>query len=145
MTNDTDYSVDRFVKAAMGKKALHLVVLDVRELSSVADAFIICSGRSNRQVRAIAEHIQEKMKDQGIKPLSVEGLEEGHWVLMDYGDTIIHIFYEPVRALYDLEGLWADANRITAKFIKNMTENHNPEEDLSDFEGEYDDDYPETV
>lgn len=145
MTNDTDHEVDRFVKVALGKKALYLVVLDVRELSSVADAFIICSGRSNRQVRAIAEHIQEKMKDQGIKPFSVEGLEEGHWVLMDYGDVIIHIFYEPVRTLYDLEGLWADASRITKKFMNNMTENNNSEKDQSDFEGEYDDDYPETL
>jgi ribosome-associated protein len=145
MTNDINNSVDRFVKAALGKKTLYLVVLDVRELSSVADAFIICSGRSNRQVRAIAEYIQEQMKDQGIKPLSVEGLEEGHWVLLDYGDVIIHIFYEPVRSIYDLEGLWVDASRITTKSIEDMEENHTLEGNQSDFEGDYDDDRSETL
>jgi ribosome-associated protein len=117
MKHDYDPSLDLYVKAALGRKALGLVVLDVRELTSVADAFIICSGRSNRQVMAIAEFIQTELKKAGIKPLSVEGKKEGHWVLLDYGHVIIHVFYESVRNFYDLEGLWVDAKRIKTKSL----------------------------
>jgi len=117
MKHDYDPSLDLYVKAALGRKALGLVVLDVRELTSVADAFIICSGSSNRQVTAIAEFIQTELKKAGIKPLSVEGKKEGHWVLLDYGHVIIHVFYESVRNFYDLEGLWVDAKRIKTKSL----------------------------
>lgn len=112
MSADLDLPVDLYVKAAMGKKAGNVVVLDVREITSIADVFIICSGRSNRQVTAIAEFIQVELKKSGFRPLSVEGKKEGHWVLLDYGHVIIHIFYEPVREFYDLEGLWIDAKRV---------------------------------
>ena len=117
MKHDYDPSLDLYVKAALGRKALGLVVLDVRELTSVADAFIICSGRSNRQVTAIAEFIITELKKAGIKPLSVEGKKEGHWVLLDYGHVIIHVFYESVRNFYDLEGRWVDAKRIKTKSL----------------------------
>lgn len=117
MKRDHDLSLDLYVKAALGRKALGLVVLDVRELTSVAETFIICSGRSNRQVSAIAQFIQTELKKSGIKPLSVEGKNEGHWVLLDYGHVIIHIFYEPVRNFYDLEGLWVDAKRIKTESL----------------------------
>jgi len=117
MKHNYDPSLDLYVKEALGRKALGLVVLDVRELTSVADAFIICSGRSNRQVTAIAEFIQTELKKAGIKPLSVEGKKEGHWVLLDYGHVIIHVFYESVRNFYDLEGLWVDAKRIKTKSL----------------------------
>jgi ribosome-associated protein len=100
------------------KKALNLIVLDVRDLTSIADVFIICSGRSNRQVNAIADSIVAKLKKHKIKPLSVEGTGEGHWVLLDYGHVVIHVFYEPVREFFDLEGLWADAKRITTPTLK---------------------------
>ena len=110
-----DPTLDLYINAVMGKKAIDLVVLDVQGLTSVSDIFIICSGRSNRQVSAIAEYIQVNLKKHAIKPLSVEGKKEGHWVLLDYGHVIIHVFYEPVRAFYDLEGLWIDAKRIEAK------------------------------
>ncbi|UCH20565.1 MAG: ribosome silencing factor [Deltaproteobacteria bacterium] len=113
MTSNSDPSLDPYINAVLGKKAHELVVLDVRELTSVADTFIICSGRSNRQVSAIAEHIQWDLKKHKIMPLSVEGIKEGHWVLLDYGHVVIHVFYEPVRQFYDLEGLWVDARRIT--------------------------------
>ncbi len=112
MNTDVDPSLDLYVKAALGRKALEVVVLDVRKLTSVADVFIICSGRSNRQVTAIAEHIQTDLKKHRIRPLSVEGKNEGHWVLLDYGHVVIHVFYEPIRTFYDLEGLWIDAKRI---------------------------------
>jgi ribosome-associated protein len=93
-------------------KALDVVVLDVHGLASFADTFIVCSGRSHRQVSAIAESVQQNLKAKGIKPLGVEGLREGHWVLMDYGDVLIHVFYEPIRIFYDLEGLWSDAKTV---------------------------------
>ena len=104
--------IDRYIRAVIARKAGRVVVLDVGELTSIADAFIICSGRSNRQVTAIAEHVEADLKSRGIRPLSVEGRREGHWVLMDYGDVVIHIFYESVREAFDLEGLWIDARRI---------------------------------
>jgi ribosome-associated protein len=116
----------------MGKKAENLVVLDVREMTSVTDAFIICSGRSNRQVQAIAEYIQSDLKKQNKKPLSVEGLTDGHWALLDYGDVIIHIFYEPVRLFYDLEGLWMDARRIKTRSMTSMVPSKTPTEDSDD-------------
>jgi len=126
MTNVPDPSMDPnldlFVKAALGKKTIDLVVLDVRNLTSLADVFIICSGRSNRQVSAIAEHIQLDLKKQGIKPLRVEGKKEGHWVVLDYGHVIIHVFFEPVREFYDLEGLWIDAAPIKTKSLINRKE-----------------------
>lgn len=122
MTYELDSSLDLYVKAALGKKAMGVVVLDVHELTSIADVFIICSGRSNRQVTAIGEFIQEDLKKHGIRPLSVEGVKEGHWVLLDYGHVIIHIFYEPVRNFYDLEGLWADAKRIKTESLKELIE-----------------------
>lgn len=113
MTDDLDEFLAHYIKAVTGKKATDLVILDVRGLTSIADFFIICSGSSNRQVMAIAEFIHIYLKKHGIKPLSVEGMKEGLWVLIDYGHVIIHVFYEPLRSFYDLEGLWTDAKRIT--------------------------------
>jgi ribosome-associated protein len=120
MTKNVDPSLDLYIKAVLGKKALNVVALDVSELTSFADVFIICSGRSNRQVSAIAEFIQSDLKKQKIRPLSVEGTKDGHWVLMDYGHVVIHVFYEPVREFYDLEGLWVDAGRIVTPLLKKL-------------------------
>ena len=115
-----DSSIDLFVKAAMGRKAIDLVVLDISKITSIADSFIICSGRSSRQVTAIAEFICIELKKQGIKPLSIEGIQEGHWVILDYGRVIIHIFHQPVREFYDLEGLWSDAKQIITPCLVDM-------------------------
>lgn len=112
MTRAFEPRIDPYVKAVLGMKALDVVVLDVHGLASFADTFIVCSGRSHRQVSAIAEFVQQDLKAKGIKPLGVEGLREGHWVLMDYGDVLIHVFYEPIRIFYDLEGLWSDAKTV---------------------------------
>lgn len=125
MSDDLDPSLDFYVKAALGRKAFDLVILNVRDLTSIADAFIICSGRSNRQVAAIAEFIQVELKKHGIRPLSVEGKKEGHWVLLDYGHVIMHVFYEPIRNFYDLEGLWIDAKKIKTPSLINA-----PDQDL---------------
>ena len=118
MTAKIDTWLDPYVNATLGRKARDVVILDMRPLTSVADAFVICSGRSHRQVTALAEFIRQELKRQNIRPLSVEGLKEGHWVLLDYGHVIIHIFYEPVRVFYDLEGLWIDARRIKIQDLR---------------------------
>ena len=114
-TNDP--SIDTFVNAVLGKKAGQIVILDVKNITTFADTFIICSARSNRQATAIAEFVSTYLKKQGKKVLNIEGKKEGHWVLMDYGDVIIHIFFEPLRSFYDLEGLWVDARRIRTKAL----------------------------
>ena len=97
---------------ALEKKARDLVVLEVRELTSIADYFIICSGSSDRQVQSIAQGIAENLSEAGHSLLSMEGANRGHWVLMDFSDVIVHIFYEPVREFYDLDGLWGHAPRV---------------------------------
>ncbi len=112
MTESLDPTSSPYVHAILGMKAFNVVVLDMRGLTSFADAFILCSGRSHRQVSAIAQFVQQNLKAKGIRPIGIEGLREGHWVLMDYGDVIVHVFYEPVRIFYDLEGLWSDARRM---------------------------------
>lgn len=135
MTRDLNVELDLYVQAALSRKAEGLIALDVRDLTSIADAFIICSGRSNRQVSAIADSIQQFLRKHGIRPLHVEGAKEGHWVLMDYGHVIIHVFYETTRFFYDLEGLWADARRITTPSMKeapNKTEPIGGEEIIVD-------------
>jgi len=96
-------------RLALEKKACDLVVMDVRGLTSIADYFIICSGRSDRQVQSIAQGLEENSAEHGIRLFAVEGTGRGHWVLMDFSDVIVHIFYEPVRKFYDLDGLWGHA------------------------------------
>lgn len=122
MTKDLNEELDIYVQAILEKKAESIVALDVRGLTSIADAFIICSGRSSRQVSAIADQIQRFLKEHAIKPLSVEGKSDGHWVLMDYGDVVIHVFYVETRAFYDLEGLWIDAKRVTTPSMQQQQE-----------------------
>jgi ribosome-associated protein len=100
--------VSRF---ALERKAYDLVVMEVGDLTSIADYFIVCSGRSDRQVQSIAQGIEENLRGMGVRPHSVEGAARGQWLLMDFSDVIVHIFYEPVREFYDLEGLWSDAPR----------------------------------
>ena len=94
---------------ALEKKAQDLALLEVGELTTIADYFIICSGRSDRHVQSIAEGIKEDGRSHGLRPISSEGAARGQWVLMDFSDVLVHIFYEPVRRVYDLDGLWAGA------------------------------------
>jgi ribosome-associated protein len=94
------------------RKALNPVLFEVGKLTSIADYFLIASGKSSRQVQAIAQHLQRRMKDDGFTLFGVEGERDGHWVLLDYGDLVVHLFYEPVREFYDLEGLWIEAPRV---------------------------------
>jgi ribosome-associated protein len=94
------------------RKAINPVLFEVGKLTSIADYFLIASGNSSRQVQAIGRHLSKRMREKGLKAYGVEGEREGHWILMDYGDLVIHIFYQPVREFYDLEGLWIEAPRI---------------------------------
>jgi len=110
--NEIDPSLMPYIDALLERKSIHPIFLDISGMSSYADSLLICSARSNRQVKAIAEHIERKLKKQKIKALHLEGTNEGLWVLMDYGDVIVHIFYEPERRFYDLEGLWSDVDPI---------------------------------
>lgn len=98
--------------AALEKKASDIVLLNIKGIVSYADYFLICSGRSDRQIQAIAQSIQTQLARQGHRVLGIEGMSQGRWVLMDYGDVIVHIFLESVRRFYDLEGLWIEAPRI---------------------------------
>ncbi len=99
-------------RAALDHKGIDLVILSIQNLSSFTDYFVICSGNSDRQVQAIASHIEGKLAEKGLFPLGIEGKREGRWVLLDYGEVVIHIFYHPVREFYDLERLWFDAPKI---------------------------------
>jgi ribosome-associated protein len=97
------------IEAAEDLKAEQLVALDMREVSSFADSFVIISGRSDRHVRSIADAIVHALRDAGEAPLGVEGLDEGRWVLIDANDAIVHVFEPEAREQYDLERLWSDA------------------------------------
>jgi ribosome-associated protein len=99
-------------RAALDKKAVDLVVMDVRSLTSITDYLVICTGRSDRQVQSIAQAIQERLAEHKMRPISIEGLRRGQWVLLDYDDVVVHVFYQPVREFYDLERLWQHAPRV---------------------------------
>ena len=103
----------RAALSALGKKAEELIILDVRELVSYAQFFVICHGTNTRQVSAIAEAVRQDLRDElGEVPLGIEGMRNARWVLVDYGDVIIHVFDQHQRPFYDLEGLWVDAPRL---------------------------------
>lgn len=101
--------------AALKKQAKNVMVLDLRVYNTIADYFIICSGWSKRQVQSIADGILEELKKSGIACDHVEGYEPGSWVLIDCGDTVVHVFQSEVRLAYDLEGLWKEAERSLMK------------------------------
>jgi len=112
MTEDNGWEkVFLCAQSALDKKAYDLVILEVRPLTTIADYFLICTGRSDTQVQSICRAIEEDLDKQGMSPLIIEGYRHGQWALMDYGDVIVHIFYQPVRLFYDLERLWFQAQR----------------------------------
>lgn len=98
--------------AAEEKKARNVVILDISDISVVCDYFVICSGLSSTQVKAIAENVDEKLEKQGIKKLRIEGFKDGHWVLLDFGYVVVHVFQEDDRQFYNLEHLWGDAKVV---------------------------------
>lgn len=100
-------------RAAIDKKAENVKILDLSELSGFTDYFLICSGTSDRQVQAIGEAVSKAMHVEGYSTLSSEGLQDGRWVLLDFGDVIVHVFLDALRDYYDLENLWKDAPKVS--------------------------------
>ena len=123
-TNDTirddtpvnDQDVEKLMlaaEAAASRKALQMTAIDIRKIASFAEFFLVCSGTSTRQVQAIADEVMDRLKtERGSRPLHTEGYETGTWVLLDYGDLIVHVFTEEAREFYQLERLWRDADRV---------------------------------
>jgi ribosome-associated protein len=111
MLNSLD-TAHRCAEAADAKKALGIVILDLRKLTYITDYFVICSGSSTTQVSAIADSIGQALAKSGVHPSHVEGQTDSTWVLMDYGDVVVHIFDETTRAYYALEKLWGEASHV---------------------------------
>ena len=105
-------NVKTAVAAAADKKAIDLVVLKLIEITSFADYFVICSGTSTRQVQAIANEIEDRLRSEKVRPLNIEGYQNAEWILLDYGSMIVHVFSEKSRQFYDLERLWGDAEKL---------------------------------
>jgi ribosome-associated protein len=102
----------RAAHAALKKKAVDLLVLDLSGLTVIADYFVICTGESTTQVKALAESVEKECAVKGVRLLGMEGLDYGHWVLLDYGDVIVHVFERETREYYGLEKLWMDAKTL---------------------------------
>ena len=113
---DTAQRVREAVSAADDRKAVDLKVLHLQKVSDFTDYFLICSGTSERQVQAIADGVQERLRANRLRALHVEGYNRAQWVLLDYGDLVVHVFQEEPRRHYALERLWSDAPDVTAEF-----------------------------
>jgi ribosome-associated protein len=100
------------VEAALEKKAYDLTVFEAEHLKSIADYFLIVTGRSDVQCQAIARGIEERLSDEGMHPLSIEGFQHAHWIVLDYDDVVVHVFYEPAREFYRLETNWLDGTAV---------------------------------
>ena len=105
---ETAYEIFSACNDAKGRD---VAVLDVSHIFGLSDFFVVASARSDRQVQGIANRIIASMAELGVEPVTIEGLEQGHWVLIDFGDVVAHIFYEPLREHYDVEGLWMGGRR----------------------------------
>lgn len=98
--------------AGIDRKAERIEIIDVGEKVDYADFIVLMSGRSDRQVRSIAEGVAEALRERGVRATNIEGLSQGHWVLVDFSDVVVHVFLEEARSYYDLESLWMDARRV---------------------------------
>jgi len=107
--SDFPFAIRRAVELAQERKAQDVMVLDLRGISSATDFFVLASGRSDTQVKAIADHIVEELKTDGQRPNHVEGVQGGRWALLDYIDFVVHVFHPQARMFYQLEHLWGDA------------------------------------
>ncbi len=107
-----DQKIQVAVEAASDKKAVEPIVLDLREVANFTDYFLIASGTSTRQVQAIADEVAERLEKSGVRAAHVEGYATAEWILLDYGDLVVHVFAEPARRFYDLERLWREAKRV---------------------------------
>ncbi len=102
-------------RIALAKKAEDVVIIDIKKLSSVSDYIVIASAGSERQVEAIARAIEDGLREKGARPLGTEGAGAGRWALLDYDNVVAHVFLEPLRRHYDLDGLWADAPKTEVR------------------------------
>lgn len=109
---ETETEVMIAARAATDKKATDLVVLDLRQVASFTEYFLICTGASTRQVQAVSNAVEEALLTSGKRPLHIEGYSSAEWILLDYGDFIVHVFSQASRRFYDLERLWRDAPRV---------------------------------
>lgn len=111
--SELDGELQLAIQCASGKQAMNMLVLDLREIASFTEFFVIASGANQRQVQAIADEINEQLKKQmSIKPVRIEGYNAAEWVLLDYGDFVVHLFDKNAREFYDLERLWLDSKRV---------------------------------
>ena len=110
-------TMEAIVKCIDSKKGVDIKVLNISGVTTMADYFIICQGNSNTQMKAIAEEIEEKLSENGIKPIGREGMSTAYWILMDYSDVIVHIFSSESRNFYAIENLWADAEEVDISSI----------------------------
>jgi ribosome-associated protein len=120
----------KYLIPAFERKVKSITAIDVKKLTSYTDTLVIIEGNSQRQVTSIAEHLIKRLKNKKIKALGIEGVKEGEWALLDYGEVIFHIFESEKKSFYDIEGLWADAPRIDLSGFKNAIE---PEENDNEF------------
>lgn len=113
---DTETRVRSAVAAAEDRKAVDVKVLHLGKVSDFTEYFLIASGTNERQVQAVADAVEERLRAEGVRPLHVEGYNRGQWILLDYGDLVVHVFLEEPRRFYALERLWGDAPEVTADF-----------------------------
>jgi ribosome-associated protein len=111
----TENQLSEAIEAALDKKAQDAIVLELGEICSFTDYFLICTGTSTRHNQTIADHVEETLKKQGVRPLHIEGHSEGEWILLDYVDFVVHIFSARAREFYDLERLWRAGKRHDAR------------------------------
>ena len=112
---EPDEAIMIAAQAASEKKATDIVILDLRQIASFTEYFVLCTGANARQVGAIADSVEEQLRKVGKRPLHTEGYSSAEWILLDYGDFIVHIFSSASRRFYDLERLWRDAGRVEIK------------------------------
>ena len=122
----------KYLIPAFERKAKSIIAIDVKKFTSYTDTLVIIEGSSQRQVTGIAEHLIKSLKGQKIKTIGVEGVKEGEWALLDFGDVIIHVFESEKKSFYDIEGLWADAPRINLSEFK---ETFKPQEEEEEDDG----------
>jgi len=104
--------MEKVVKCMDSKKAIDIKVLDISKVTTMADYFVICQGGSSTQMKAIADEVEEKLSEAGVKPFGREGMNTAYWILMDYSDVIVHIFSSESRSFYSIENLWSDAETV---------------------------------
>lgn len=118
MLNSTDQLALQAAAAAADKKAKDIVVLDIHELTPMADYFVICSANSGTQLEAVARSVRDRLEELGLHCKGTEGMDEGRWVLMDFGDVVVHVFRPEEREFYHLERLWGDARQIPFEEVR---------------------------